>query len=122
MKGMTFALATVTALSIGTPQAARSSGYLTSLSDAIVVSRYHMHGGGGMTLSVSGISNPDGCGGTALAHIPSSLSGYKEMVASVMAAVATGKRIGLWSSGCSLLPFWGGSTTYPIVNDLWVMD
>lgn len=122
MKRIIFAVAAATALSIGTPHTARSSGYLTSLSDAIVVSRYHMHGSGGMTLSVSGISNPANCGGTALVHIPSGLSGYKEMVASVMTAVATGKRIGLWSSHCSILPFWGGGTTYPIIADLWVMD
>lgn len=73
MKGMILALATATTLSIGTSHSARSSGYLTPLNDAIVVSRYHMHGGAGMTLSVSGISNPDNCGGTALVHIPSSV-------------------------------------------------
>lgn len=122
MKRIIFAVAAATALSIGTPHSARSSGYLVPLNQAIAVSRYHMHGGGGMTLSVSGISNPDNCAGTDLVHIPSSLTGYKEMVASVMAAVAAGKRIGSWSSHCSILPFWGGGTTYPVVADLWVMD
>ena len=99
-----------------------ASGYLTAYSEGVAVVRYHIHGGGGMTLTVAGISNPDGCGGTTLVHIPPTLNGYKEMVAAALTAVAQGKRIGLWSTGCSLLPFWGGTTTYPVVNDLWVID
>jgi hypothetical protein len=122
VKRMILAAIAAIGASVGSPQAAHSSGYLTPFTEGVSVSRYHMHGGGGMTITVSGISNPDGCGGTSLVHIPSTLSGYKEMVAAVMTAVATGKRIGLWSTGCSLLPFWGGSTTYPVVNDLWVIE
>lgn len=109
------------AVTTGTPSA-QASGYLTSYSEGVFITRYHLHGGGGMTLFVSGIANPDGCSGTSLVHIPPSLPGYKEMVAAVVSAVAMGKRVGLWSTGCSLLPFWGGSATYPVVNDLWVMD
>lgn len=122
MKKMILPVIAAIGASVGIPQAAQGSGYLTPYSEGISVTRYHMHGGGGMTVIVSGISNPDGCGGTTLVHIPSTLSGYKEMVAAVMTAIATGKKIGLWSTGCSLLPFWGGGITYPVVNDVWVMD
>jgi hypothetical protein len=73
----------VVAFGSGTPSA-QASGYLTPYSEGVFITRYHLHGGGGMTITVSGIANPDGCGGNSLVHIPSSLVGYKEMVATVL--------------------------------------
>lgn len=103
-------------------QGAHGSGYLVPLGQGITVQKYHMHGGGGMTLWVSGINNPDNCTGTDKVHIRGNLTGYNQMAAAVMAAYISGKKIGLWSTGCSVIPFWGGATTYPIINDLWVTD
>ena len=75
-----------------------------------------------MTLWVSGLDNPDGCGDTTLVHIKSTLDGYKEMAASAMMAYASGQKIGLWSTGCETLPFWGGTVTRPIIHTLWITD
>jgi hypothetical protein len=50
------------------------------------------------------------------------MSGYREMVTAVMSAHAQGKKSGLWSTGCSLIPFWGGTVTDPIAHDVWVTD
>jgi hypothetical protein len=108
------------------PQA-RAAGYLTPLQTGIPVTEYMVNnnigsGGGGITIWVSGISNPDGCTGLDKVHIKASAAGYKEMVAAVMSAVALGKKIGFYGLSCETLPFWGGSTTYPIVSDLWVVN
>jgi hypothetical protein len=104
------------------------AGYLTALRTGIAVSEYMVNnntgsgGLGGLTIWVSGIDNPDGCTGTAMVHIKNSASGYKEMFAAVLTAVASGKKIGFHSSGCEQLPFWGGGTTYPIVTDIWIVN
>jgi hypothetical protein len=106
----------------------QAAGYLTALRTGVAVTDYMVNNNtgpgtvGGLTIWVSGISNPDGCTGTDKVHIKNSANGYKEMVAAVMSAVAQGKKIGFHSSGCELLPFWGGTTTYPIVSDLWIVD
>lgn len=54
-------------------QGAQGSGYLVPLGQGITVQKYHMHGRGGMTLWVSGISNPDNCSGTDKVHIRADL-------------------------------------------------
>jgi len=77
---------------------------------------------GELTLWVTGISNSDGCTGTNLVHLAGDLAGHKNMVAAVMTAYASGKKVGLWSTGCVQIPFWGGGVTYPIVHDLWVTE
>jgi hypothetical protein len=99
-----------------------ASGYLTTLDQGVSVTRYLMHSGGGMTIWVTGISNPDGCGGVDRVHLKGNLLGHDKMVAAVLAASASGKRVGFWSSGCELIPFWGGTQTVPIVADLWVVE
>lgn len=98
------------------------AGYLTPLGTGVAIEKYHVHGGGGITLWVSGINNPDGCGDTHLVHVPPTLAGYKTMVAAAMEAHALNKKIGLHASSCATIPFWGGSVTYPIVTDVWVTD
>jgi hypothetical protein len=99
-----------------------ASGYLTALDQGVSVTRYLMHSGGGMTIWVSGIANPDGCGATDRVHLKGDLPGHDKMVAAVLAASASGKRVGFWSTGCEIIPFWGGTQTVPIVADLWVVD
>jgi hypothetical protein len=109
-------------VSLFATQGAHGSGYLTPYGTGVTIIKYHVHGEGGITLWVSGLSNPDGCGGTSLAYITHTLPGYKTMVAAAMMAHALGKKIGLYGSGCSGLPFWGAQTTYPDVIDVWVTD
>jgi hypothetical protein len=67
-----------------------ASGYLTALDQGVSVTRYLMHSGGGMTIWVSGISNPDGCGGSDRVHLKGNLPGHDKMVAAVLAASASG--------------------------------
>jgi hypothetical protein len=106
---------------------ASASGYLTPLAQGITVNGYMMNnstGGAastGMTIWVSGISNPDSCGGTDKVFIPSSVANYSALVAAVISAFTAGQHIGFWSSGCDLMPFWGGTTTYPYVVTLWAV-
>lgn len=102
--------------------AVRASGYLTDLSSGVSVTRYLMHSTGGMTIWVSGISNPDGCGGTDRVHLKGDLPGHDKMVAAVLAASASERKVGFWSSGCEVIHFWGGTQTVPIVADLWVVE
>jgi hypothetical protein len=109
---------------------ANAGGYLTAFGTGVTVTDYMINnnvGNGGsdigLTILLSAtVNNPDSCGSTALLHIKSSAPGYKEMVAAVMAAVAAGRRIGFHAKGCELLPFFGGTTTYPIISDLWVVN
>lgn len=108
---------------------ASASGYLTVLNQGVTISGYMMNndtdggafGHSGMTLFISGISNPDGCSGTDKVFIPSSVSNYNSLVAAVISAYASGQHVGFYSSGCGTMPFWYGSTTYPFVVTLWVI-
>ena len=113
---------------IGVSSSGWASGYLTSMGQGVVVTSYVMNNsvppgsGTGMTLFVSGtISNPDACVATDKIHIPSTVPNDSTLVAAVMSAVAAGQSIGFWSSGCSVISFWGGSVTYPQAWTLWVV-
>lgn len=108
------------------PSLSAASGYLTGISSGVTVTGYMMNDGTGgsgygMTLFVSGISNPDGCGGTDKVYIPGTDPDFNGLAAAVMAAVASGEQVGFWSSGCALMPFWGGTVTYPVIVTLWVV-
>src|SRR5215469_6063748 len=105
---------------------AGASGYLTGINSGATVTGYMMNDGTGgsgygMTLFVSGISNPDGCGGTDKVYIPGTDPDFNGLAAAVMAAVASGEQIGFWSSGCAVMPFFGGTVTYPVIVTLWVV-
>jgi len=98
-------------------------GYLTPYGAGVTISKYHVHGEGGVTLWVAGsLMNPGACADISLVHIPPTLPGYKAMVAAVMEAYALNKKIGLHQTNCSTIPFWGGTITYPIIGNLWVTD
>lgn len=99
-----------------------ASGYLTPYGTGVKVNKITVHGGGGATLWVSGISNPDECGDTGLVHIKGDLPGQATMISTVLTAYSSGKKIGLWSNGCEVIPFWGGTTTRPLVHTLWITD
>jgi hypothetical protein len=108
-----------------------AAGYLTPFGTGVAVTDYMINnnvGNGGADIGLTillpsiVVSNPDSCGSTGLLHIKASNPGYKEMVAAVMAAVASGRKIGFHAKGCQLLPFFGGTTTYPIISDLWVVN
>ena len=73
-------------------------------------------------LFVSGIEiNPDVCGSIGLIHIKADHQGFKTISSSALTAFVSGKKIGVYSSGCEILPFWGGTVTRPIVRELWVV-
>ncbi len=99
-----------------------SSGYLTPYGTGVTIEKYTVHANGGMTLWVSGLDNPDNCGDTRRAHLRGVLPGHKQMMSAAMAGYASGKKIGLWSRGCDIIPFWGGTATRPIIDTLWVTD
>lgn len=115
-------------LGVGAPPT-YASGYLTPMGQGVVLSSYVINNSvppglsTGMTLVVSGaIANPDACGATDKIHIPGTVPNYSALVAAVMAASAAGQSIGFWSSGCAVIPFWGGAVTYPQVWTLWVVQ
>jgi hypothetical protein len=124
-----FVITVACALSAWVPTA-NAGGYLTPFRTGVVVTDYMINnnvGNGGTDIGLtillsSTVSNPDSCGSTAFLHIKGTAPGYKEMVAAVMSAVASGRKIGFHAKGCELLPFFGGSTTYPIISDLWVVN
>jgi len=105
------------------PVSSFSSGYLTPLGTGIEVQKIHAHSNGSITLWVlsSSIANPDNCGRTDKVHIKA-VGEYKTLVSMVLTAYASGKKIGLWSNGCEIIPFWGGSLTFPVVNNIWITD
>lgn len=101
-----------------------ASGYLVHLGKGVEVLKVHAHSGGGLTIWVNSadLMNPDSCTRKDKVHIRSSLAGYDAMVTLIMTAYTSKKKIGLWSTGCSVIPFWGGSQTYPIVTDIWITE
>lgn len=105
------------------PISGLSAGYLTPLGTGIDIHKVHAHPDGAITLWIeqSSISNPDGCGRTGLVHIKAA-GGYETLVSMVLTAYTSGKKIGLWSTGCEFIPFWGGPHTYPVVNNIWITD
>ena len=115
-------------VAVGMGSSAWASGYLTLMGQGVPVTSYVMNSSvpsgssTGMTLFVGGsIANPDGCNATDKIHIPSTVPNYNALVAAIIAAVSAGQSVGFWSSGCSSIPFWGGTTTYPLVWTLWVV-
>ena len=98
------------------------SGYLIPNGAGVKINKITMHGNGGATLWVSGLSNPDNCGDVKLAHLKGDLPGHSNMVSTALTAYASGKKIGLWSTGCEIIPFWGGTVTRPIIHTLWITE
>ncbi len=110
-------------MALGFCHKANAAGYLTSLSDGIIVTEYFLYGSGAITLFTSGLSNPDGCTTTARVHIPSNTAGLEGMKAAIMTAVETGKKIGFYSTGCDTIPFWGASAgSGPHISHIWIRE
>jgi len=105
------------------PVSAFSSGYLTPLGTGIAIDKVHANADGSITLWInsSSISNPDNCGRTDKVHIKA-IGGYETLVSVVLTAFAMEKKLGLWSNGCEIIPFWGGTLTFPVANYVWVTD
>lgn len=101
-----------------------ASGYLINLGDGVTINKIHAHNGGGVTLWVDGskLSNPDGCQNMNKVHLPSSTAGIAAQTSIVLSAYMAGKKIGMWSTGCNVIPFWGGTTRYPIVTEVWITE
>jgi len=101
-----------------------AQGYLVHLGKGVEILKVHAHSAGGLTVWVdsSKLMNPDSCTAVDKVHIQSSLAGYDAMVTMIMTAYTSKKKIGFWSTGCSVLPFWGGTRTYPIVTNIWITE
>lgn len=101
-----------------------AKGYLTSLNGSdVVITKVFNHGSGAVTLYISGtILNPDNCSGTTIVHLKGDLPGHEHMIASALTAFTAGKKVGLYSQGCEIIPFWGGVHTRPIINNLWISN
>jgi hypothetical protein len=66
------------------------------------------------SLSGTTFANPDGCGAATTVILPSSVGGYAGMQAMLLAAVASGKQVHFWVSGC--YAYWG--STYPMAGSV----
>jgi len=101
-----------------------ASGYLVPLGAGVTINKVHAHSAGGITLWVNGseLQNPDSCDRLDKIHIRAGDLGYETMVTVVMTAYVANKKIGLWSTGCEIIPFWGGTLKAPIVTNLWITD
>jgi hypothetical protein len=99
-----------------------AAGYLTPNGTGVTINKMTMHANGGVTLWVSGVTNADNCGDSTLVHLKGDLPGHNHMVSAAMAAYLSGKKVGLWSTGCDIIPFWGGTTTRPIIHTLWITE
>lgn len=102
-----------------------ASGYLSPLaSNGVSISSYFVHSSGAVTLMLNSVtpSNPDSCAVTTRVHLKGNLDGHQNMVAAALAAFASGKKVGLYSSGCESIPFWGGNIQTPIISNLWVFN
>jgi len=101
-----------------------SAGYLTNLnSPKISITKIFSHSNGAITLFVTGVDlNPDECGLVSHLHIKADNLGFKNMLSLALSAQATGKKIGVYSSGCEVIPFWGGTVKRPIVRELWISN
>ncbi len=115
---LTIVLGFITLLFVGGAQAK----YFTPLNGpGVEITRYFTHSGGGVTLYISGsVQNLDKCAVTDRVHLKGDLPGHKAMVSAALAAFVSGKKIGMHASGCEQIPFWGGGTMTPIINNLWV--
>ncbi len=67
---------------------------------------------GGIYLAGTGMLNPDSCTSNTHAVIPGANSQQKEFLAIALTAMASGKHVALWFSGCSATPW---SSSEPVV-------
>jgi hypothetical protein len=63
-------------------------------------------------------SNPDSCGSSSLVVIQMSTTNYKDQLAAIMLASASGKSVSLWVNGCVASP-WGN---VPLVESVTVLN
>ena len=115
-------LKSLTLLILLLPAASFASGYLTPLGSGVEVSHIHVHSGGGFTMWVNSndIQNPDVCARTDKVHVKPTLAGYDGLLSLALAAYTSGHKIGMWSTGCEIIPFWGGTKKFPAANNLWI--
>ena len=107
---------------------ASGGGYLTNYGQGVEILNLHIHNKGGVTLIVNGSEiRENSCDSSSKIHIKPETPGYDAMLSTVLAAYMANKKVGFWSyysngkNNCEVLPFWGGSVSYPIVYDLWMV-
>ncbi|KZY41288.1 hypothetical protein A3757_17995 [Oleiphilus sp. HI0117] len=98
--------------------------YLTDLSGpGVTIKRYFVHKNGGLSLILNeNVPKNSECNVKNHVYIKPDINGQSLMTSAALAAFASGKAIGLHGDGCETIPFWGGSSTRPIVTDLWVFE
>ena len=85
------------------------------------ITSFFTHGSGGVTLVISGmLDNPDGCNDPNTVHLKGDLAGHEKMVSAALTAFVAGKKVGLYTAGCEIIPFWSGTNTRPIITNLWI--
>ena len=72
------------------------------------ITQVFTHGSGAVSLFISGApDNPDSCNDPGIVHLKGNLAGHNQVVSTILMAFAAGKKIGLYSGGCEVIPFWG---------------
>ena len=96
--------------------------YVTPLAGpGVDVTRVFIHKSGAVSIYISGdTQNLDKCTSTFRVYIPETVAGKDAMLSVALMAHASGKKIGIHGSGCSVTQFWGGTVDVPIVDNLWV--
>lgn len=96
--------------------------YVASLNGpGVEVSRVFIHESGAISLYIAGDTvNLDECTSTFRVFIPQTVEGKEAMLSVALAALSSGRKIGIHGSGCGTTAFWGGTVDVPIVNNLWM--
>jgi hypothetical protein len=98
---------------------AATSGITNAAGDSGMATIQELHIEGSAFTSANALNgttfaNPDACGTATTVILPSSVGGYAGMQALLMAAVASGKQVHFWLSGC--YAYWG--STFPIAGSV----
>ena len=98
--------------------------YLTGFGGpGVIIDKYFVHNNGGLSLILnSNIPRSSNCDVKNHVYIKPGTGGFDLMASSALAAFASGKEVGLHGDGCETIPFWGGTSTRPVVTDLWVFQ
>ena len=100
-----------------------ASGYLHTLWTGTLVQSIHSYDNQIVIKFVEHAPhNPDGCDVTYMAYINDTSKNYSQVLTIALAAQASGKKLGVWSRKCSVIPFWGGTNTVPHIDALWIVE
>lgn len=87
-----------------------------------IVSYFTLESGGTILILNKNHLDPFNSHTKSMVYIPPNLVGSKELKATAMAAFLNQKDIGMYASGHSILPHWGGAFTAANVLRLWMIN